>query len=113
MRSLIRFNYNSEKLYHREHRGTQRIRTEELTGTRDASARIVKERPLMSSNGKTTNRNGRTDGKMNWESDPRWKGITRPYTWADVESLRGSMKIEHSLARHGAETLWNLLQTEP
>jgi len=63
----------------------------------------------MSSNGKTTTRNG----KMNWESDPRWKGITRPYTWADVESLRGSMRIEHSLARHGAETLWNLLQTEP
>jgi isocitrate lyase len=50
---------------------------------------------------------------MNWESDPRWKGITRPYTWADVESLRGSMRIEHSLARHGAETLWNLLQNEP
>jgi isocitrate lyase len=63
----------------------------------------------MSSNGKHTNRNG----KMNWESDPRWKGVTRPYTWADVESLRGSVRIEHSLARHGAETLWNLLQTEP
>src|SRR5207237_8841724 len=44
---------------------------------------------------------------------PRWKGIARPYAWADVESLRGSMKIEHSLARYGAETLWNLLQTEP
>src|SRR5436309_64081 len=63
----------------------------------------------MSSNGNSTTRNG----KMNWETDPRWDGITRPYTWADVESLRGSMKIEHSLARHGAETLWNLLQTEP
>src|SRR3954449_5199341 len=63
----------------------------------------------MSSNGKTTTRNG----KINWETDPRWKGITRPYTWADVESLRGSMRIEHSLARHGAETLWNLLQSEP
>jgi len=63
----------------------------------------------MSSNGKTTNRNG----KMNWGSDPRWKGITRPYTWADVESLRGSMRIEHTLARHGAENLWQMLQTEP
>src|SRR5947209_2878887 len=63
----------------------------------------------MSSNGNTTNRNG----KINWESDPRWKGIKRPYTWADVESLRGSMRIEHSLARHGAETLWSLLQAEP
>jgi len=63
----------------------------------------------MSSNGKTTNRNE----KMSWESDPRWKGITRPYSPADVESLRGSMRIEHTLARHGAETLWQLLQTEP
>jgi isocitrate lyase len=63
----------------------------------------------MSSNGKTTNRNGR----MKWESDPRWTGIARPYTPADVESLRGSMRIEHTLARHGAETLWHLLQTEP
>ena len=50
---------------------------------------------------------------MNWESDPRWTGITRPYTPADVESLRGSMRIEHTLARHGAETLWQMLQTEP
>src|SRR6476469_3182828 len=63
----------------------------------------------MSSNGNNTTRNG----KMNWESDPRWNGITRPYTRADVEALRGSMRIEHSLARHGAEMLWNLLQTEP
>jgi len=63
----------------------------------------------MSSNGKTTTRNV----KMNWESDPRWTGITRPYTPADVESLRGSIRIEHTLARHGAETLWHLLQTEP
>jgi isocitrate lyase len=63
----------------------------------------------MSSNGKTTNRNG----KMKWQSDPRWQGITRPYTAADVESLRGSMRIEHTLARHGAETLWQMLQTEP
>src|ERR1700688_2796454 len=63
----------------------------------------------MSSNGKTTNRNG----KMNWESDPRWTGIMRPYTPADVENLRGSMRIEHTLARHGAETLWHMLQTEP
>ncbi|MCU1268992.1 MAG: isocitrate lyase [Acidobacteriaceae bacterium] len=63
----------------------------------------------MSTNGKTTTRNG----KMNWESDPRWTGITRPYTLADVESLRGSMRIEHTLARHGAEILWQMLQTEP
>ncbi|NUP09000.1 MAG: isocitrate lyase [Polyangiaceae bacterium] len=43
----------------------------------------------------------------------RWHGIVRPYTKAEVERLRGSVKIEYSLARLGAERLWNLLQTEP
>jgi isocitrate lyase len=63
----------------------------------------------MRSNGKITNRSQKAD----WKSDPRWKGITRPYTWDDVEQLRGSMPIEYTLARHGAETLWEMLQTEP
>ena len=43
----------------------------------------------------------------------RWQGITRPYNSADVERLRGSVRIEHTLARMGAENLWNLLHTEP
>ena len=43
----------------------------------------------------------------------RWKGITRPYTSADIERLRGSVRIEHTLARMGAENLWNLLHNEP
>jgi isocitrate lyase len=43
----------------------------------------------------------------------RWHGIERPYTPADVEQLRGSVQIEHSVARLGAERLWQLLQTEP
>ncbi len=47
-----------------------------------------------------------------WETDPRWKGITRPYTAEDVVRLSGSVKIEHTLARMGAERLWNLLHTE-
>ncbi|MBL8912110.1 MAG: isocitrate lyase [Archangium sp.] len=41
----------------------------------------------------------------------RFDGITRPYTQKDVEKLRGSVKIEHSLARHGAMRLWELLNT--
>ncbi len=45
-----------------------------------------------------------------WKTDPRWKGIQRGYTAEDVVRLRGSLQIEHSLARHGAERLWNLLQ---
>src|SRR5262249_12877305 len=42
----------------------------------------------------------------------RWAGITRPYTVQDVERLRGSVHIEHTLARQGAERLWNLLHRE-
>ncbi|GAA3329958.1 hypothetical protein GCM10020331_080540 [Ectobacillus funiculus] len=38
-----------------------------------------------------------------WEMDSRWKGITRPYTAEDVIRLRGSIDIEHTLARRGAE----------
>jgi isocitrate lyase len=43
----------------------------------------------------------------------RWDGIDRPYTTADVERLRGSVAIEHTLARLGAERLWELLRSEP
>jgi isocitrate lyase len=52
------------------------------------------------------------NGKMDWSSDARWAGVTRPYTLQDVERLRGSMHIECSLARHGAERLWSLLHSE-
>lgn len=45
--------------------------------------------------------------------DNRWEGVSRVYTRQDVEKLRGSLKIEHTLARHGAERLWKLLHTEP
>ena len=47
-----------------------------------------------------------------WSTNPRWKGIERPYTAEDVLRLRGSVHIEHTLARMGAERLWELLQTE-
>lgn len=49
-----------------------------------------------------------------WHPDPRrWEGIVRPYTRAEVERLRGSLPIEHTLARHGALRLWELFQTTP
>jgi isocitrate lyase len=44
-----------------------------------------------------------------WKSDPRWEGISRPYTAEDVARLRGSVLIEQTLARLGAERLWRLL----
>jgi isocitrate lyase len=52
-----------------------------------------------------------TDLEASWKNDPRWKGITRPYKSADVERLRGSMHVEHTLARAGAERLWELMAT--
>ncbi len=48
-----------------------------------------------------------------WTTNPRWKGIRRGYSAADVVRLRGSLAIEHTLARRGAEKLWSLLHTEP
>ncbi len=48
-----------------------------------------------------------------WKNDPRWKGVTRPYSLGDVQRLQGSVVPEHTLARRGAERLWHLLNTEP
>src|SRR5437667_6645223 len=49
--------------------------------------------------------------EMNWSANPRWAGVTRPYTAEDVERLRGSLRIEYTLARNGAERLWELLHS--
>ena len=51
--------------------------------------------------------------QADWSSNPRWKGVTRGYTAADVARLRGSVKIEYSLARQGAEKLWRHMESEP
>lgn len=47
-----------------------------------------------------------------WENDPRWKGIVRPYSAEDVLKLRGTLKIEYSIAEAGAQRLWQLLHEE-
>src|SRR5919198_171249 len=52
------------------------------------------------------------DGRPSWDGE-RWLGIERPYTRRDVERLRGSVQVEHTLARLGAERLWQLLRSEP
>src|SRR5256886_8163725 len=46
------------------------------------------------------------------EADVRWRGITRPYSSTDVERVRGSLRIEYTLARRGAEKLWQLVHNE-
>jgi isocitrate lyase len=48
-----------------------------------------------------------------WSTQPRWRGIERPYSAADVVRLRGTVHVEHSLARLGAEKFWKLLHEEP
>jgi isocitrate lyase len=47
--------------------------------------------------------------KTDWAENPRWKGATRNYSAEDVVRLRGSMKIENTLATQGAEKLWDLV----
>jgi isocitrate lyase len=51
--------------------------------------------------------------EQDWATNPRWKGVKRSYSAADVVRLRGSLQPEHTLARRGAEKLWNLVNTEP
>jgi isocitrate lyase len=50
--------------------------------------------------------------RHDWQTNPRWAGVTRPYCADDVVRLRGTVQVEHSLARLGAEKLWNSLQRE-
>jgi isocitrate lyase len=47
-----------------------------------------------------------------WATSGRWQGLRRPYSPADVARLRGSVQVEHTLARLGAERLWKLLHME-
>lgn len=51
--------------------------------------------------------------ERDWRGNPRWQGIRRPYKAEDVVRLRGSVQIEYTLAKLGAQRLWELMQTEP
>ena len=50
--------------------------------------------------------------EQQWSNDPRWRGIQRVYSASDVVSLRGSIQIENTLAKVGAQRLWDLLQNQ-
>ena len=50
--------------------------------------------------------------KHQWKTDPRWRGVRRDYSAEDVVRLRGSLRIEYSVARHGAMRLWEMLTTD-
>jgi isocitrate lyase len=51
--------------------------------------------------------------RRRWVEDERWKGIVREYSAEDVVRLRGSVRVEHTIARRGAERLWRLLREQP
>ena len=52
------------------------------------------------------------DIARSWETDPRWEGVTRTYSAEDVVKLQGTVHIEHTLARMGADRLWQMMQSE-
>jgi isocitrate lyase len=51
--------------------------------------------------------------RKEWQTNPRWKGVDRPYKAEDVVRLRGTVHVEHSLARLGAEKLWRFIHEKP
>src|SRR5437868_9110124 len=51
--------------------------------------------------------------EQSWRGDARWEGVTRPYTAEKILLLRGSLKIEHTIADEMSRKLWRLLRTEP
>ncbi|HEX6063035.1 MAG TPA: hypothetical protein VFZ04_02390, partial [Longimicrobiales bacterium] len=50
--------------------------------------------------------------QMDWNSNRRWSGIERPYSPDEVVKLRGSVQLEHTLARRGTERLWKALNRQ-
>ena len=50
--------------------------------------------------------------QFDWDTNPRWASVERPYKPEDVLKLRNSIKVEHTLAKVGAERLWRLLKSE-
>src|SRR6187402_3194348 len=51
--------------------------------------------------------------RKEWQENSRWKGVQRPYSAEEVVRLRGSVHVEHSLARLGAEKLWKYVNEKP
>ena len=61
---------------------------------------------------KTTREQQIQELQHDWDTNPRWKGIARPYSAAEVVRLRGSLQVDHTLAKRGSKKLWDLLHTE-
>src|SRR2546423_6447656 len=66
----------------------------------------------MKLNGNGSDKNKKRPDHSDWARSPRWSGITRTYSFENVLRLRGTIQIEYTLARLGAERLWNLMHTD-
>jgi len=82
------------------------------TGTYSTSSTFRPEHPLSEQEQASQYELAQAAITHDWKTNPRWNGVLRPYTAEDVLRLRGSIHIEHTLARLGAERLWELLHTE-
>ena len=71
---------------------------------------FIVEEPLCARNGSDPDANSLENY---WRTDPRWQGVTRSYTAEKVLRLRGTIKIEHTIAEKMSRKLWHLLKTEP
>src|SRR5438309_2820707 len=67
----------------------------------------------MAKRGNSAKASSLGNSRNGWDNDVRWQGIARSYSASDVLRLRGSIHIEHTLAKLGAERLWELLHSEP
>src|SRR5688572_33187576 len=76
-------------------------------GTVSTSRSATEEEPVNATAAKEA-----IDLAHDWAETTRWSGIERDYTAEDVVRLRGSVRLEHTLARRGAERLWRLLHEE-
>jgi isocitrate lyase len=79
----------------------------ELTGNSEHIRSATEEEPVNATAAKEA-----IDLAHDWAETTRWSGIERDYTAEDVVRLRGSVRLEHTLARRGAERLWRLLHEE-
>jgi isocitrate lyase len=72
----------------------------------------MKEERSVGTPNESTLRQQAAELQQSWDTDPRWKGVSRSYTAESVVRLRGSLQEEHTLARQGAKRLWDLITTE-
>src|SRR5260370_593274 len=84
---------------------------------RPAAKPTMSKQPNFGRPGEWNGKNGKNghkkqNGHSDWGTNLRWSGITRPYSYEDVLRLRGTIQIEYTLARLGAERLWNLMHTD-